>query len=148
MTLPTREEISPTLGLDLDERVALDHFFGKTQSEASALFFEYSTYYEGDLRWMGSKAFVYYFPSLEPYILSEKSEGDPDIVNALMGTVKSRLEDDPLSIRDCQIPVLRILTFIRENFKKFDVNPEIYGDLSSELSDLIEKVQAVGSVDV
>ena len=143
MTLPSKADISPTSGVDLDEIAALEHFYGKNQSDATKLFFEDPLYYEEDLKWMGSKAFVFYFPSIEPYLLSKESEGDADIVNALIGTVKSRLEDDPLTIKECQTPVLRILTFVSEGLEKFQVDPAINGDVAGELSDLIDKVQAV-----
>jgi hypothetical protein len=147
MSLPTREDISPTSGVDLDERAALEHFFGKSQSEAAALFFESPEYFADDLMWMGRKAFAFYFPSLEPYITSQESAGDSDIINALLGTLKTRLDDDPVSIKDCRAPVLRMLVFARENLGKFQVDPCINGDVAGELSDLIEKVKALGSAD-
>ncbi len=139
-SLPTREDISPTSGADLDERAALEHFFGKSQSEASALFFDNPEYFADDLMWMGSKAFAFYFPSLEPYITSEESSGNADIINTLIGTLKSRLDDDPLSIRDCRTSVLRVLVFVRENLGKFQIDPCINGDVAGELSAIIEKV--------
>ena len=119
MSLPTREDISPTLGLDLDERAALEHFFGKTQSEASGLFFENPEYFSDDLMWMGRKAFAFYFPSLEPYITSEESAGGTYVINALIGILKSRLDYDPLSIKDCWTSVLRVLVFVSENLGKY-----------------------------
>lgn len=144
MSLPTKEDISPTSGVDLDERAALEHFFGKSQSEAAALFFENPEYFADDLMWMGRKAFAFYFPSLEPYITSKESAGDADIINALLGTLKTRLDDDPVSIKDCQTPVLRVLVFAHENLGKFQVDPCINGDVAGELSDLIERVKALG----
>lgn len=59
-TIPTKKDINPTPG-NLDELTALKHFHGKSQSEAANLFFECPTYYEEDLKWMGSKAFAFYF---------------------------------------------------------------------------------------
>ena len=41
---------------------------------------------------MGSKAFAFYFPSMEPYLLSEASEDDSDIINALANTLQIRLK--------------------------------------------------------
>jgi hypothetical protein len=145
MSLPTKEDISPTSGADLDERAALQHFFGKSQSEAASLFFESPEYFADDLMWMGRKAFAFYFPSLEPYITSKKSAGDADIINALIGTLKARLDDDPVSLRDCQAPALRILVYARENLGKFQSDPCINGNAADELSDLIERVKALGS---
>lgn len=80
-------------------------------------FFEYPTYYEEDLKWMGSKAFAFYFPSMEPYLLSEASEDDSDIINALANTLQIRLKQDPQSIKGCLVPALRILDYISENMQ-------------------------------
>lgn len=145
MQLPTREDISPTSGLDLDERVALDHFLGKTQSEASALFFESPEYYADDLLWMGSKGFAFYFPALEPYLRSGESEGDSDIVNTIISTLKLRLVNDPASIEDCKDAVLRVLTFMDENWDRFQVDRKIYGDIENEVTGLIKEVQSLAS---
>ncbi|TAE90526.1 MAG: hypothetical protein EAZ81_09695 [Verrucomicrobia bacterium] len=147
MPLPTKEDISPTSGADLDECAALEHFFGKNQSEASTLFFENPEYFADDLMWMGRKAFAFYFPSLEPYIISKESAGDADIINALIGILKARLDDDPVSIKDCHTPVLRVLMFARENLEKFQVDTCVNGDVAGELSDLIERVQTLGFAD-
>lgn len=56
---------------------------------------------------MGSKAFAFYFPSMEPYLLSEASEDDSDIINALANTLQIRLKQDPQSIKGCLVPALR-----------------------------------------
>ena len=39
-TIPTAKEISPTSGLDLDEKCALDHFLGLDQAAALRMFQE------------------------------------------------------------------------------------------------------------
>lgn len=141
MSIPTKEDISPSSELDLDERLALKHFFGKNESEAAILFFDKPEYYADDLMWMGRKAFAFYFPTLEPYIISEESEGNADIINTLLGILNSRLKGDPSSIQDCRNSVLRILTYISENLEKFQIDSCVNGDVSGELSDLIKKLR-------
>lgn len=59
MQIPSLIEISPTKLLDLDERVAYEHFFGKSLPEAKLLF-DQANFYVDDLGWMGSAAFNYY----------------------------------------------------------------------------------------
>lgn len=139
-TIPTTKDINPTLG-NLDELTALEHFHGKTQNEAANLFFEYSTYYEEDLKWMGSKAFAFYFPSMEPYLLSEASEDDSDIINALVDTLQFRLKQDPQSIKECLAPVLRILDYISDNMRKFNVDTALYGNITVKLSNVINQIR-------
>lgn len=139
-TIPTKKDINPTPG-NLDELTALKHFHGKSQSEAANLFFECPTYYEEDLKWMGSKAFAFYFPSMEPYLLSEASEDDSDIINALANTLQIRLKQDPQSIKGCLVPALRILDYISENMQKFNVDPTIYGNITVKLSNIINQIR-------
>ena len=139
-TIPTKKDINPTPG-NLDELTALKHFHGKSQSEAANLFFECPTYYEEDLKWMGSKAFAFYFPSMEPYLLSEASEDDSDIINALANTLQIRLKQDPQSIKGCLVTALRILDYISENMQKFNVDPTIYGNITVKLSNIINQIR-------
>ena len=73
----TRSDISPTNGLDLDERTALVHFFGKNQEDAATLFQEDFGYYAEDLTHMGNKAFFYYLGSVKSYLESNRDELTP-----------------------------------------------------------------------
>lgn len=58
MGLPTREEIN--VYDSLDERVAVEHFLGRSLEEAEALFRENRLRYFEDLMWMGPIAFRFY----------------------------------------------------------------------------------------
>lgn len=75
--IPTLLDISPTNLLDLDERDAYRHFFGKSLVEAQELF-DQSDFYVNDLGWMGENAFEFY---IEAYIkhLERCDAGDLDI---------------------------------------------------------------------
>ena len=73
----TRLDISPTNGLCLDERIALEHFFGKNQEDAATLFEEDLGYYAEDLSHMGNKAFFYYLGSVKSYLESKEDELTP-----------------------------------------------------------------------
>lgn len=64
----TRLDISPTDGLDLDERDALEYFFGKNQEEAAELLHQNFTHYIDYLAYMGDRAFYYYLGSVKLYI--------------------------------------------------------------------------------
>ena len=119
----------------------MEHFHGKSQNEAANIFFEYPTYYEEDLKWMGSKAFAFYFSSIEPYLLSEASEDDSDIINALVDTLQFRLKQDPQSIKECLAPALRILGYISDNMLKFNVDTTLYGNIAVKLSNIINQIR-------
>lgn len=113
----------------------------KARAKPQIFFFEYPTYYEENLKWMGSKAFAFYFPSMEPYLLSEASEDDSDIINALVNTLQIRLKQDPQSIKGCLVPALRILNYISGNMQKFNVDPTIYGNITVKLSNIINQIR-------
>ena len=142
MDVPTAKDISPTEGQDLDEKCALEHFLGKTQDEAKELFFEDAVYYECDFKWMGANAFTYYFPTIEPYLNSKDSENDADVLNALLGTIGSRLLDEPEAISRCRKAILTILRYCLKNYSKFEPDPRIYGDLRALLETRIKEVEA------
>ena len=59
MDLPNLLDISPTNLLNLDERVAYRHFFGKSLIEAKDQF-DQAEFYANDLGWMGENAFDFY----------------------------------------------------------------------------------------
>ena len=143
ISIPSREDINP-IAEDLDGQMAELHFYGKSQNEAAKLFFEHSTYYLGDLLWMGSKGFSFYFPSLESYLYSEESRDDIEFIDGLRLTLQSRLENDISSIKECLFTVLKVLKYISENMSKFDPSSDVYRDLSKELGVLREKIQDLG----
>jgi len=82
MTLPTLLDISPTNLMVLDERTAYEHFYGRTISEAVALFREKEEVSVDDLAWMGETGFNYY---LDAYIvhLESASKVQTDICLAM-----------------------------------------------------------------
>lgn len=69
---PSKKDISPTGGVDLDEQSALDNFFGLDREAVLKMFKRDSDIlhvYLADLVHMGAKAFDYYIPALEQYLL-------------------------------------------------------------------------------
>ena len=138
--LPTLEEISPTKGLDLDEKSALKHFLGKSREQARTLFMENAVYYQEYLRYMGARAFAFYFRELIPYLESDKSNFDSDVVNGILGTIDLRLDVDKQSIDLAQEAVLDVLSYCLRHYSKFDPDPDIYGDLKTELEKMIKRV--------
>lgn len=89
--LPSREDISPTLGLNLDERSALKNFFGKTLSEAQELFALNALTYGEDIFWMGQKGFQFYFQSFENYVMSDEANEDYLAILALVSILEFRI---------------------------------------------------------
>ena len=73
----SRLDISPSNGLDLDERSALEHFLGKNQEDAVALFEENFGYYTEELAYMGNNAFFYYLGSAKSYLERNEDQFEP-----------------------------------------------------------------------
>ena len=88
----TRKDISPTDGVDLDERMALEHFFGKSREEALELLRQDFSYYVEDLTYMGDKAFFYYLGAVKDYL--EEGAFSPsdyvDMARELLGVFQYR----------------------------------------------------------
>ncbi|MEW6303463.1 MAG: hypothetical protein AB1705_08340 [Verrucomicrobiota bacterium] len=149
MTLPTRQDIN--VHDSLDERSACEHFLGKNLEEAEALFRENALYYQEDLRFMGATAFRFYVRAVIRYVESEEATGDSDIINCLAGILEHRLEFEAEELVAVAPQLASACRYVCEHYDRFDVTPEIYGDLRSRFLSLeqaflrqIEKQQGPG----
>jgi hypothetical protein len=141
--IPSFADLSPTQGENLDEKLAAEHFFGKSASEAESLFRENAIYYAGDLMWMGDKAFAFYLPAFSRFLESSHADGDADALNSLASVVGFRLEHEPQSITGARDAILTALNYCADNYSKFKVEAAIYGDLRSKLLQLHKAVAAL-----
>lgn len=128
MRLPTAEEINPPPG-DLDGRWAVEHFLGKSLEQAEALFRENSLHYQEDLMFMGAPAFRFYVHAAISYILSCAATDDSDIIHCLAGILEHRLEFGAEELVAVAQPLEFICAYVLRNYDRFDLRPEIYGDL-------------------
>jgi hypothetical protein len=135
MKLPTARELNP-VPEDLDGQCAEEHFLGKSVEEAEALFRENSLHYYEDLLWMGMSGFRFYVPALINYIQCEEATGNSDIVSCFAGLLENRLRREPAEF----VPVAELLAstcaWIVEHYDRFDVDPDIYGDVRSRFETL------------
>lgn len=72
---------------DLDAKWSFDTFFGKSFSEAEAMFQTNPLNYQEDLQSMPASAFNFYAPALAKYITSEHAKGDSDGASSFLHTV-------------------------------------------------------------
>jgi hypothetical protein len=138
--IPSFVDLSPSQGENLDEKLAAEHFLGKTVSEAEDLFQENAIHYAGDLMWMGDKAFACYFPAFSRFLESSHADGDADVLNSLASIIAFRVEYESQSIIGTRPVVLSTLGYCLDNYSKFGVNVAIYGDLRSKLIELRNQV--------
>ena len=141
--IPSFADFSPTQGENLDEKLAVEHFLGKSASQAESLFRENAIYYAGDLMWMGDKAFAFYFPAYSRFLESSHANGDADALNSLASVIAFRAEHEPQSIIGARDAVLSALNYCAENYPKFRVEAVIHGDLRSKLLQLQKAVAAL-----
>ena len=72
---------------DLDANCAFEHFFGKSHSEAVALFQTNALFYQEDLQSMPAAALNFYAPALIEYLTSHRAKGDSDGASSFLHTV-------------------------------------------------------------
>lgn len=132
MRMPTESDIN--VHDSLDERVARDHFLGKTVEEAEALFRENSAYYQEDLMWMGPRAFAYYLQSVVNYLKSEHAAEDDHFIDSLHSLVMFRSDEEEFSL--AVKPLRELVDYVINNYEKFAVDHEIYGDVLAKYQKL------------
>lgn len=136
-TLPSAQELNP-IAEDLDGQVAAEHFLGKSLDEAVLLFEDNSLYYQEDLLWMGPAAFCFYVHAVIRYLKSDASVGDCDLVNCLHGILTKRLADDLAEITPVLEDLRGIAEYILAYWPKYEVDPEVYGDLCRKYQQLVD----------
>lgn len=136
LMIPSFEDISPTHGINLDERVAAEHFLGLTKTEARTLFDCNFCYYASDLMWMGWRAFEYY---CEPAIDSMFSGAlNSDVASQFLGIIRFR---SSLCSREKQLiahnrGIMKILNYLLTEAKEFSPYLKLRKRLLLIISDL------------
>jgi hypothetical protein len=128
MHLPTAKEISPVTE-NLDGQTAVRNFLGKSLGEAEALFRESSITYQEDLMFMGAPAFRFYVHAVISYIHSAAATGDSDIISCFTSILEHRLEFEAGELVSVAPLLASVCRYIIENYDRFALTPEIYGDL-------------------
>lgn len=136
MSLPTQIDIN--IHDSLDERTACEHFLGKNLEEAEALFQESSIRYQEDLMFMGVNAFRFYVQAAIKYIQSQSAMGDSDIISCFASILEHRLEFEAEELNPVANSLANICGYIIEHYDKFDLTPEIYGNLRPRFQKLQE----------
>ena len=114
----SRLDISPSNGLDLDERSALEHFYGKNQEDAVALFEENFGYYTEDLTYMGSKAFFYYLGSVKSYLERNEGKFDPSDYEGIARDLLVVFQGKKEEIQEPNEYYLWIISFVINHLNK------------------------------
>ena len=140
--LPTKKQINPFPG-DLDGDYAVKNWLGKSIEEGIKMLASNSLHYGEDFSYMGKVAYNYYFDSIIGYAKSKDSSEDSDFVNSVLAsTIEFRWEHDKEIILHSKNKVILLLEYIIENYDKYDIDIEIYGDLKQSAISLKNKIKA------
>lgn len=141
--LPTEIDFDP-YGSDLDARCAWKNFGGLTLEDARRKFEKAPEIHQEDFMFMGPRAFVYYFPVIEGFLLAttERDECDDRQAWILAHVIRQQLTNDTTGQVTKLAPRMRSLTnFVRNNIAFFAVVPDerqriddAWAELESELA--------------
>ena len=121
-TIPSRLEISPTNGLNLDEQWALSKLEGKTAVDLkSALLAEPDSAYPlGEVYYyLGGRAFAYYFPVYADFLMEVSEDDLSQELSVLLDVLEFRLENDPRSVQAVRAPIQNLVRFCLNRLSRF-----------------------------
>jgi hypothetical protein len=98
-------------------------------------------YYLDDLRWMGPKAFCFYVPAAVNYIRSGASTGDSDTISCFQGILEFRLAYERDELRASLPDLLTGVRYILDNYARFDIDADTYGDLRQKYFELARQLE-------
>jgi hypothetical protein len=136
-SLPSVIEISPTRGLDLDERLAVKSFHGKDRRAAFEMFNDNAGHWTDCLHAMGPIAFRYYFPSYLDYLRTQTALAEPGCLHSLLTVLEARqLNKDTFesSFQGIERDTIDALEYIENHKEEFDLDLKIYGDVFTKLN--------------
>jgi hypothetical protein len=135
---PTAEEIN--IFDSLDERCAVENFFGNDLEQAQALFRENFLRYQEDLMWMGPIAFRFYVPAAINYLLSKDADHDADAVSSFCGLIEFRWDDDATEIAPVGPIIREGILGILKDFDRYECDSAIYGDVAERYRELLTRL--------
>ncbi|QDT42201.1 hypothetical protein Pan241w_22820 [Gimesia alba] len=156
-SLPGERDFDPHVG-DLDARVAWGNFGGLTLAEAFHKFQKSPDEYQEDFMYMGGKAFAYYFPVLERYLMVTPVwyEDDGIVWCQILGLGEAiQFHFSEKCLPEVQELVPRVLALIEHVKEAVDVSahskhpyysdPEIYEHVIEEWEKLEQHLGQFGS---
>ena len=126
---------------DLDIKHAWKTFGGKTIEDAYQGFKEAAFPQVENFRWIAPEAFVYYFPVVLRYVMSEDAKGDSDTISSFAGILESQLDDNRQALAVIFKDIAMLSKHVISHYADFDVNYDIYGDLKSRYEKIAKLVE-------
>ncbi len=143
--LPTERDFDP-YGGDLDAQCAWKNMGGLTLEQARQRFEENPLYYQEDFMWMGPRAFIFYFPVIEGYLLSTTECDDYDDRQAwiLAHAIRQQLTNDATTSVATLVQRMRSLAgFVRGNLQLFAPTPAERARIDAAWADVEGEIESI-----
>ncbi|HAM21732.1 MAG TPA: hypothetical protein DCQ04_05545 [Actinobacteria bacterium] len=137
--LPSAHDICP-VAEDLDGRVALENYLGRSLAEAERQISTNPLYYIADFMWMGPVAFRFYLPAAHAYFASVESDGDSSSADSIIGILEQRLTSEREEMLLARTAIVSLLDTLLARYQAFEVAEEIWGDLRPKIANLHRKI--------
>lgn len=140
--LPTKEDFVPHPP-NLDEVCAWEHFGGLTLDEAKSRFAENPLYYQEDFMFMGTNAFLFYFPVLNYYLRSVPNEETADDHESwiISQCIRAQFEQEFIDRLRQLIPAIVALAgFIDANIRRYGCDKTEQRRVAKSWADLVSHI--------
>jgi hypothetical protein len=127
--------------VDLDVKHAWETFGGKTVEDAYRGFKEAAFPQVENFRWIAPEAFVYYFPVVLRYVMSEDAKGDSDTISCFAGILESHLDDNRQALAVIFADIAALSKRVVSHYADYDASYNIYGDLKSRYEKIAKQVE-------
>jgi len=145
--LPTKDDFVPHPP-DLGQVWAWEHFGGLTLDEAKARFAENSEYYQEDFMFMGTRAFLYYFPVLDHHLRNAPNEeADHDHESWIISRcIRAQFKAETIhQLRPLIQEVMDLADFVRTNVDRFGLDELERQRVSDSWAELVRHIEAVSA---
>jgi hypothetical protein len=121
---PERVDFDP-FNKGFDAETAWRHFGGLSRKEAYIKFCKSPDYYQEDFMFMGGRAFVFYYPVIERFLLESRVSDDEDqeevescriLAHCIAAQFKSGTSE---YVEELRHRVLRLVKFVRSHLDRF-----------------------------
>ena len=133
---------------DLDQNCAWEHFGGLTLDEAKTRFAENALYYQEDFMFMGTNAFLYYFPVLDDYLRSAPDEENDDDWESwiIAQCIRAQFEPDTIDrLRFIAPSIVELAGFVRDNIHRFGGDDAERQRVADAWTELVNHVESLGN---
>lgn len=136
---------------DLDQCCAWDHFGGLTLDEAKLRFGQNALHYQEDFMFMGTNAFLFYFPVLDDYLRNAPDqENDDDYESWIISQcIQTQFSPETIGRLRPLIPtIVELAGFVRDNIRRFGCDDAERQRVAEAWAGLVRHIETIGETQV